>query len=152
MKRVFLIISLIILMPCIALASDFLGAPIHPDGKILMKKKGRLEFVVPKRFDDVVNFYRQSLSREKDIRFRDWKNAIYIEDDGALKWHSITIYRDDKQGTKVVIIKDNWTWIMGTLFLRFIGVFCVLIFLYIALSISGGILSRILGGDNKEKK
>ena len=133
------------------MCEDFLGAPIPPNSKVLLKKESRFEIIVPKSFDYVQGFYRNALKKEKDTKFRNWKDALYIEDDGALKWHSITIYRDDREGTKVVIVKDNWAWIMGTLLLRFVGVFCVLIVLYIALSISGGILSRILGGDEKRE-
>jgi len=50
-------------------------------------------------------------------------------------------------------MKDNWTWIMGTLLLRFIGVFIVLLVLFLALSVSGAIISRIVKpeGDQKAK-
>jgi Na+-transporting methylmalonyl-CoA/oxaloacetate decarboxylase gamma subunit len=39
-------------------------------------------------------------------------------------------------------VKDNWTWIIGTLVLRFIGVFVVLLFLRVGMYISGTIISR----------
>jgi hypothetical protein len=43
--------------------------------------------------------------------------------------------------TSVVIMKDNWTWIIGTLILRYIGVFVVLLILYLGMSISGRIMT-----------
>lgn len=154
MKRALFIFFIILtwMLPLnLSFCDDFLGAPLPEKKKITLREEGRLEFIVPDAFDNVVGFYKEALKKEKNIRFRNWKEAIYIEDDGALKWHSITIYRDDKAGTKVVILKDNWTWIMGTLFLRYVGVFCVLILLYIALSISGGALSRLLREEEKDK-
>ena len=42
-------------------------------------------------------------------------------------------------------MKDNWTWIIGTLVLRYIGVFVVLLVLLIGMSISGAIISRTVG-------
>ena len=88
----------------------------------------------------------------EDIKFRDWKKATYIEDDGNLAWHSITISKDDKQATTVVIMKDSWTWIMGTLILRYIGVFVVLLFLLIGMSLSGAIISRSVKKSEEKKK
>jgi Na+-transporting methylmalonyl-CoA/oxaloacetate decarboxylase gamma subunit len=42
-------------------------------------------------------------------------------------------------------MKDNWTWIIGTLILRFVGVFVVLLFLLIGMYVSGWIISRSIG-------
>ncbi|MGD8983768.1 MAG: hypothetical protein PVI53_07060, partial [Desulfobacteraceae bacterium] len=92
--------------------------------------------------DEIVEFYRQALKKYKDIKFRDWEDATYIEDDGRLTWHSITISKQTKDGANIVIVKDNWTWIIGTLVLRFIGVFVVLLFLMVGMYISGTIISR----------
>jgi hypothetical protein len=93
--------------------------------------------------DEVVAFYKEALKELPDIKFREWKNATYIEDDGKLPWHSITVSKGDNEGTTVVIMKDNWTWIIGTLTLRFIGVFVVLIILLVGMLISGKIISRL---------
>ena len=92
--------------------------------------------------DEIVEFYRQALKKHKDIKFRDWKDATYIEDDGKLAWHSITISKQAKDGANIVIVKDNWTWIIGTLVLRFIGVFVVLLGRMVGMYISGTIISR----------
>ena len=96
----------------------------------------------PLSHDQIVAFYREALKEHEDIKFRDWKDATYIEDDGKLAWHSITISKQTKDGANIVIVKDNWTWIIGTLVLRFIGVFVVLLFLMAGMYISGAIISR----------
>jgi hypothetical protein len=41
-------------------------------------------------------------------------------------------------------MKDRWTWIIGTLVLRYIGVFVVLCFLLIGMTVSGAIISRLV--------
>jgi hypothetical protein len=145
MKKIILlmlIVCWIVSVPGWSLAEDFLGAPVIPGGKEISKTKARLELNSEKTHDEVLQYYQKALENFKDIKYRDWKDATYIEDDGNMKWHSITISKDDANGAMVVIIKDNWTWIIGTLILRFFGVFIVLLFLLIGMSISGAIISR----------
>ena len=141
-KFLLLILLFLVLRPGILEAEDFLGAPIIPDGKTVLKTEARLEMVSTLSHDEVLSFYEKKLRGKKDIKFRDWKDATYIEDDGKLPWHSITISKQNKDGTSIVIMKDNWTWIMGTLLLRFIGVFVVLLFLLLGISLSGALISR----------
>ncbi len=146
MKRM----TLLILFSCsffmtqsIALGDEeFLKAPLMPGVEIVNKTEKRLEMKSPLSHDEIVNFYREALKKHGDIKFRDWKDATYIEDDGKLPWHSITIAKEDKEGTNIIIAKDSWTWIIGTLVLRFIGVFVVLLFLMLGMYISGSIISR----------
>jgi hypothetical protein len=129
--------------PATLVAEDFLGLPLMPGGKVLLKQKGRLEVALPLSHDQIVAFYKEALKDEKDIRYRDWRDSTYIEDDGNRPWHSITISKEPEQGvTNVTIVKDNWTWILGTLILRFIGVFAVLVILFGGMSLSGAIISR----------
>ena len=97
--------------------------------------------------DEAVEFYQKALEEYQDIKFRNWKDATYIEDDGSLKWHSITISKLDTAGAKIIIVKDNWTWIIGTLILRFVGVFVVLLVLMIGMYFSGAIISRFFKED-----
>ncbi len=123
-------------------AEDFLGAPLIPGGKTIQKTEKRLEMKSHLSHDEIVAFYRQALKNEKDIKFRNWEDATYIEDDGKLLWHSITISKQNKDVANIVIVKDNWTWIIGTLVLRFIGVFVVLLFLMVGMYVSGSIISR----------
>ena len=143
MKKLLLPIFIFFLtIPAPLYAEDFLGAPLIPGGETIQKTESRLEMKSPLSHDEILEFYRQALKKYKDIKFRDWKDATYIEDDGKLPWHSITIAKQYKDGTNILIVKDNWTWIIGTLVLRFIGVFVVLLFLMVGMYISGTIISR----------
>lgn len=144
-KCLFLYLVLFMIVPAYSAAEDFLGAPVISQGKIIDKTDSRLELKTDKSHDEVVEFYRTSLREFPDIKFRDWPDSTYIEDDGKLLWHSITISKEDRNGTAIIIMKDNWTWIMGTLILRYIGVFAVLIILLIGMSISGAIISKTVG-------
>jgi hypothetical protein len=51
--------------------------------------------------------------------------------------------RSSEKKTEVMIVQDNWSWIIGTLTLRFTGVFGVLIILYICMEISEALLARL---------
>jgi len=150
MKYPYLCLVLFLLYPVYSSAGDFLGAPVIPEGEIIEKTDARLELKTDLSHDETVSFYKEALKGMTDIKFRDWSESTYIEDDGKRPWHSITISKEGKEGTTVVIIKDNWTWIIGTLILRYIGVFVVLIVLLIGMSISGAIISRTVGqaGEN----
>ena len=143
MKKILVSMFIFLLtMPGPLYAEDFLGAPLIPGGETIQKTKKRLEMKSPLSHDESLAFYREALKKHKDIKFRDWKDATYIEDDGRLPWHPITISKETKDGATIVIVKDNWTWIIGTLILRFIGVFVVLLFLMVGLYIAGTIISR----------
>ena len=143
MKKLLLPIFIFFLtIPAPLWAEDFLGAPLIPGGETIQKTDARLEMKSRLSHDEILEFYRQALKKPKDITFRDWKDATYIEDDGKLAWHSITISKQAKDGANIVIVKDNWTWIIGTLVLRFIGVFVVLLGRMVGMYISGTIISR----------
>jgi len=132
MKRYILIIfGLLLFFPYTSNAEDFLGAPIIPQAKTVLQTDTRSEFKIGLSHDKTVQFYRDALKDYKDIKFRDWKDATYIEDDGNLDWHSITISKGQKEETTIIIMKDSWTWIIGTLILRYIGVFAVLLVLFL---------------------
>ena len=128
-------------------AEDFLGAPVIPEGKTTLKTDSRLEMTATVSHDKVLEFYQKALAEYQDIKFRNWKDATYIEDDGNLKWHSITISKQDTEGATIIIVKDNWTWIIGTLILRYVGVFVVLLLLFVGMSVSGAIISRFFKED-----
>lgn len=142
MKKLLLLVSLTLFFPLTAGADDFLGAPVIPQGKTTLKTDVRLELKVPLSHSEVVSFYRTALKDFQNIKFREWKDATYIEDDGNMPWHSITISRGGKGETGVVIVKDNWTWIIGTLVLRYVGVFMVLMLVFLGMSLSGAVISR----------
>jgi len=144
MKALSVIFLLLFLMvPCATVADDFLGAPVIKQGRIDLKTDARLVMNVSLSHDEALAFYKDALKDQKDIKFRDWKDSTYIEDDGSRQWHSITISKGDgKAGATVTIVKDNWTWIIGTLILRYVGVFVVLMILFLGMSVSGKIISR----------
>ena len=120
-KRLFLIPLLAMAFAGHAQGEEFLTAPVVPQAEVIDKTKARLDVKTPLSHQEVLEFYREQLKDQPDIKFRDWKDATYIEDDGKLPWHSITISKEGQNGTSVVILKDNWTWIIGTLLLRFVG-------------------------------
>jgi hypothetical protein len=132
-------------------AEDFLGAPVIREGEEITKTGARLEFKIRLSHDQALAFYREALKGLKDIKFREWEDVTYIEDDGNLKWHSISISKGDGKETTVTIVKDNWTWIIGTLILRYIGVFVVLMILFLGMSVSGRIISSIVRKMEAEK-
>ena len=138
---VFAIVVFFLVFPAYSNAEDFLGAPVIPKGKVIKKTDSRLEMKAELSHDEVLMFYKEALKEAQDIKIREWEDATYIEDDGKLAWHSITISKGDKGETSVVIAKDNWTWIIGTLVLRYIGVFAVLLILFLGMSLSGRIIS-----------
>jgi hypothetical protein len=143
MKKITLwMLGLLLVCPSILQAEDFLGAPVMPGVETVSKTESRLEMKAPMGHDEVLAFYRKALKEFKSIKYRNWRDATYIEDDGKMPWHSITISKVNNGGTTVVIMKDNWTWILGTLLLRYIGVFVVLLFLLLGMSASGAIISR----------
>jgi hypothetical protein len=137
----------------LSFAEDFLGVPIVPGAKVIKKVDNkRLEFVVNMSHDQVLRFYKEALKGVKDIRIREWKNSTYIEDDGNRKWHSIDISKVAGQnGVRVIIKKDSWTWILGTLLLRYVGVFVVLMILFVALSASNRIIYWMVSKMEKQK-
>ena len=144
MKKTALLFLILLMFPAISNAEDFLGAPVVSQGKENLRTDARLEMKTPLSHDEVVLFYKEQLKDVPDIKFRDWKDSTYIEDDGARPWHSITISKDDKDGATIVIVKDNWTWIIGTLILRYIGVFVVLMIVLLGMVVSGKIITSFV--------
>ena len=142
MKKWIFFLAVLYFMPVVSHAEDFLGAPLIPERTIIKKTAARLEMKTRLSHDEVVAFYEKALKNFENIKFRNWKNATYIEDDGKMPWHSITVSKGGDRGTKITIVKDNWTWIIGTLILRYIGVFMVLMILLICMFVSGQIISR----------
>jgi hypothetical protein len=152
MKTLFwsVVMVLWMLCPSLSFAENFLGAPVMPGGKVVSQADARLEKSYDVSYEDAVKFYHDALKGEKDIKFRDRGTQIHIEEYLDRPWHSITITKVAEGRTDIVFLKDNWTWILGTLTLRFFGVFAVLVVLYAVLVISGAIISRTVkaGGQN----
>ncbi|MCF8128629.1 MAG: hypothetical protein K9N10_08945 [Deltaproteobacteria bacterium] len=151
MKKTALLLLALLMFPVASNAEDFLGAPVISQSKEILRTDVRLEMKSSLSHDEVVLFYRERFKNVPNIKFRDWKDSTYIEDDGAAPWHSITISKDEKDGATVVIIKDNWTWIIGTLILRYIGVFAVLMIVFVGMVVSGKIISASVKRMDEKK-
>lgn len=152
MRKTVLFFLLAVLAAPPALArGEFLGAPLVPGAETIEKTTSRLVMQAALSHDEILAFYREALKDLPDIKFRDWKDSTYIEDDGRLKWHSITVSKEDGPPTRVIIVKDNWTWIIGTLLLRFIGVFAVLLILFVGMTVSGRLISSSIRRAEKRK-
>ncbi|MEW6351589.1 MAG: hypothetical protein AB1646_21265 [Thermodesulfobacteriota bacterium] len=134
-----------LLFPLAARAEAFLEAPLIPGGKTTSQTESRLEQSYEVSHDEALKFYQDQFAKEKDIKYRDRSDHSFIEEYGTRPWHSITITNKGsaEKKTQVIIMRDNWTWIMGTLTLRFTGVFAVLLVLYLAMEVSGAILARV---------
>ena len=101
---------------------------------------------------EIINFYKDKFKNESDLNWKEYADHTIINDWGSRDWHKITITpQDSAQGGKVKIKGESWTWIIGTLVIRFFGVLIVLVVLWIALYISGVILSRTLENVEKNK-
>jgi hypothetical protein len=154
-KYSFILLVVILLLPAFIGAEEFekfLDLPLISGAQTSQESEKRLEMKTGLSHDEALNFYKKVIKEKgyPDIKFREWKDATYIEDDGKLAWHSITISKNDSDGTTVAIVKDNFTWIISTLVIRYIGVFVVLLVLFLAMSLSGRVLSRLI--QNKDKK
>jgi hypothetical protein len=152
MIKVFITVLICLaLIPQLSFSEDFLGAPLPPDGKTEYRDDNRLQMNYEAPYDDIVKFFKNAFESEKHIKFWDRRDETYIEDHEARPWHSVRVAPVGPGATKVTIIRDNWTWIVGTLVIRFVGVFGVLIVLYAAMAISTTIISRTVGGKGRRK-
>ena len=143
MKRFLLLLLLVLIFnPCVSMGEDFLGAPLPPGGKVVFQSDTRLEKSYPLSYENAIKFYESALKDEEDIKFWERVREIKIEEYNVRPWHSITIEKADG-GTRITVVKDSWTWILGTLCIRWLAVFGVLVALYIPLSIVGAVSARI---------
>ena len=139
--RILIILLFLLVFSSYSIAADFLGVPLISGGTDIRKTDDRMELKVDISHDNAMVFYKNVLKDLSDIKFREWKDATYIEDNSNRPWHSITISKGTGNKTTVVITKDSWTWIFSTLILRYMGVFVVLMVLFSGMSISGKIIS-----------
>ncbi len=151
MKKYFIVL-LFILLPTVSFADDFLGAPIAPDAQTVNKSEKQFTYTTSMSHDEVLSFYKEKMATFENIKYRDWEEETYIEDDGSMGWHSIIISKEPgEQGTQVVMSKDSWSWIMGTLILRYIAVFVVLMVVFLGMKISGAIISSYVKSAEAKK-
>jgi hypothetical protein len=119
-------------------------APVMPGGTLVKTEDTSILITYNLPYDAVLAWYKKVLENYKDEKYRDWKEQMYIEDQGGAKWHSIGISKGGGTSTTVKIVKDNWTWIFSTLFIRFAGVFIVLCLLWMLLNLSSFIMRKYI--------
>jgi hypothetical protein len=143
MKKSMAIFILIVLtMAGPVLADDFLGAPLRSKGQTTLSEKGLLEVRYSLPYSEMNRFYRDALNGQGDLVFRNRSWGLEIEDHGKRAWHKIQIAAMGDDGSRVTISRDSWTWIMGTLAIRFVGVFVVLLIVYLGMNASTWIIRR----------
>jgi hypothetical protein len=149
MKRSILLFVFVTLVALTTLhAADNFQAPVPEGGKsVSADNPATVNYLYENlSFQSVADFYEGEVKQITDTKWHDLssKGKIVIYDWGSREWHRINITdKGDGKGVLVTIRKDSWTWIIGTLIIRFIGVFIVLIVLMIALFISGKLLPLI---------
>jgi hypothetical protein len=157
MERIALILSLAIFLATTGLqASENFQAPVPSGGKLLSSEDTGTIILLyqDKSLEEIIKFYKDRFEGHENI---DWKEpdtsrGVVIYDWGDREWHRIEVMsRDTNSGVQITIDGDSWTWIIGTLVIRFVGVFTVLIILMIALYISGGILNIRVTKKNEEQ-
>ncbi len=146
MKKTIITLLILIFLPGFLYGGgDMPKVPLTDDSQIISENGGKLLFTTGLSHDEALAYYKETFKGLKDINYRDWKNATYIEDDSNRPWHSVLISKKmEDQKTTIVISQDSWSWIVGTLILRFIGVFIVLLILYVGLTASGAVISRVV--------
>jgi hypothetical protein len=156
MERIALILSLAIFLATTVLqASENFQAPVPSGGKLLSSEDpGTINlFYQDKSMKEIIKFYKDRFEGNESI---DWKEPdasrrVVIHDWGSREWHRIEVMRRDaNSGVQITIDRDSWTWIIGTLVIRFVGVFTVLVILMIALYISGRIMTISVTKKNDE--
>jgi len=135
-------------------ASESFEAPVAPDGEVVPSRESGTVTIqyTGTSIEQLKQFYQTELENEPDINWKESKDekAIVIHDWGNRQWHKIQLHdRGSGQGVEVTIYKDSWTWIVGTLVIRFVGVAVVLIILMVALMISGKLMSAGLADKKK---
>jgi hypothetical protein len=126
------------------LPEKIFDAPVMPGGTVTSTEAKRVEIAYDLPYEKVLSWYQEIFKNYKDEKYRDWENQMYIEDQGGAPWHSIGISKGGGNRTVVTIVKDNWTWIFSTLFIRFAGVFIVLLSLMVLLMLSSAIMRRFI--------
>lgn len=118
------------------------NAPIMEGGKLVKTEDTAVFYEYDLPYAQVLAFYKAAMEKYPDEKFRDWEDQTYIEDLGGAQWHSIGISKGGGNKTTVKITRDNMTWVMSTLLIRFAGVFFVLCVLWLLLNINSFIMKK----------
>ncbi|MFH0976342.1 MAG: hypothetical protein V1874_11230, partial [Spirochaetota bacterium] len=113
-----------------------------PEGGKVVSESSDLEVYVYEnmKLADVENFYKnvfKDYPHASKQTVDDPKTMLKFNDWGNKPWHAVTAVDKGKDGLEISVMKDSWTWIIGTLVIRFVGVFIVLACLMIVMYISG---------------
>lgn len=141
-KLIALVTLLLLLTAASAWAKEYLGLPLFDPGVAGKVDEMEFEATYPVAPEKVLEFYKKALEGEQDVRFREFGGNLLVEDFGARPWNKILIAKGDPAQAKVTITKDSWTWIIGMLSLRFMGVFTVLLVLFLAMAFATGMIKR----------
>jgi hypothetical protein len=159
MKRtIFAILTGIMIMAFAPLALHAWGggeppwnAPVMAGGTTIKTESTAIYIEYNLPYEKVYEFYKDALKKYPDEKYRDWKDQMYIEDQGGAQWHSIGISKEGGPNKTVVkITRDNMTWIFSTLLIRFAGVFFVLCILWVFLNLNSAVMKRFFP-DTKGK-
>jgi hypothetical protein len=146
MKKTLTLIYLVMLILLgvgdVGLAEEFLGAPVMPGGTTVRSGKVVLEKSYDLPAAQVLDFYKGILKDVQDLKYWERSDRVEICEYGNQPWQKIVISENVKGQTLVVIEKDSWTWILGTLTIRFVGVFVVLVVLYGAMAVATRLIMR----------
>lgn len=145
---------IVVAFPVDSLAQkESFSIPHLPFSEVSEEGDTRVVLTTNKSHEEAVSFYKEFVKDLDNIKILDRDDYVQIVDHGSLSWHSITIDKEPSGGTlNVTIVQDSWSWILGTLVLRFIGVFVVLLVLFVGMMISGKILPLFAKSIDKKKE
>ena len=132
-----------------ALAADYLGAPLPPGGQEVKGAEGRLQRTYAQPAAELYRFFQEALKGQKDLKFHELRGELLVEDFGDRPWHKITVAAAGANACTLTITQDSWTWIIGMLALRFVGVFIVLLVLYLAMGLATRLISLSLARQTR---
>lgn len=148
------------LLIMLVLASLLRGLPAFSEELVPVPAGGK-EITQPA--DDVVTYQYNTISLSeikafygnlfKDDETISWQNpkrfkGLLINDWGSKKWHCISVVDKGPNDIEITVMRDSWTWIIGSLAVRFVGVLIVLSILMVALYLSGSLFK--MGEDRKK--
>jgi len=148
MKKIIIkLILMFLILSAGAYAESNFGAPVPGGGEVVASDDSSVVNILYKNLTlkEIEDFYKEKLDDKKNIKWTDAdeNSNTVIYDWGNRNWHKIELAdKGSQEGALVMIMEDNWTWIIGTLVIRFVGVFVVLLILMIALYVSGKIISK----------
>ena len=153
MMRNILILVASIFLAAFGLSAAESFAPVPPGGKPLIPSDSDTVNLLYRdvALQEIVSFYENELKDKDNINWKKTRDSrgIVIHDWGNREWHKIVVDTAEN-GVQITINRDSWTWIIGTLVIRFVGVFTVLVILMIALYISGFIMTlKFVKTDNE---